>query len=122
MTEAPEESTVYLQADGEAVCAVFHRPAPDAARDTAVILCPPFGFDEVCSYRPRREWARRLASAGYGALRVSYPATGDSGGDPRDPGRLDAWVNSVAASRHTPIPRMQNFIFCSQYLFKRAQQ
>ncbi len=98
MTPPPDERTLYLHADDEAVCVVLHRPAPDVARDTGVILCPPFGFDEVCSYRPRREWAQRLAEAGYAALRVSYPSTGDSGGDPDDPGRLNAWTNSVAAS------------------------
>ncbi len=98
MPSPPEPQTIYLDPDGEAVCVIVHGPAPQLARDTAVILCPPFGFDEVCSYRPRREWACRLAAAGYAAVRLSYPSTGDSGGDPDDPGRLDAWVNSITAS------------------------
>ncbi len=97
MSPPPAEETIYLDARGEHVCAVVHRAVPAAATDTAVILCPPFGWDEVCSYRSRREWACRLADAGYAALRLSYPSTGDSGGDPRDPGRLDAWTDAVAA-------------------------
>lgn len=89
------DRTFYLEAAGEPVHVVFH-PTPAAPRGTAVILCPPFGFDEVCSYRPRREWARRLAAAGYPALRLSYPGTGESGGTPHDPGLLAAWSESVA--------------------------
>jgi pimeloyl-ACP methyl ester carboxylesterase len=98
LKSATEESTQYLEVCGESVCTVLHRPPAVAARDTAVLLCPPFGFDEICSYRPRREWARRLAAAGYPTLRVSYPGTGDSGGDPRDPHLLGAWTSSVESS------------------------
>ncbi|MBV9466480.1 MAG: hypothetical protein JO206_08770 [Solirubrobacterales bacterium] len=94
----PPAQTIYLDGAGEPVCAIFHPPAAHFARDTAVILCPPFGWDEVCSYRSRREWAKRLAADGYGAIRVSFPGTGDSGGSPRDPDRLDAWTASVSAA------------------------
>ena len=69
-----------------------------APADTAVLLCPPFGFDELCAYRIVREWAIRLARAGHPALRLTYPSCGDSGAAPRDPARLDAWTDSVAVA------------------------
>lgn len=95
MRPAPE--ALYLDRAHEPVFVTLHRPTPEAARDTAVILCPPFGWEEVCSYRSLRTWAERLALAGYPAVRLSLPGTGDSGGSPRDPDRVGAWVGAVDA-------------------------
>ena len=36
----------------------------------------------MCSYRSRREWAERLALAGYPTLRFDLPGSGDSAGAP----------------------------------------
>lgn len=91
--------TIYLNdAAADPVCLIFQPSERVPARDTAVILCPPFGWDEACSYRSRREWAQTLAGAGYPSVRLSFPSTGDSGGGPRDPGRLDAWTAAVAST------------------------
>ncbi len=88
MMTPPPAQTRFLPSGAEQVCAVWHPPAPAGRVTRAVILCPPFGWDEVCSYRSRRDWAQQLATAGYSTLRVSFPATGDSSGDPLQPGRL----------------------------------
>jgi pimeloyl-ACP methyl ester carboxylesterase len=89
--------SLYVDVDGTPAFCVVHRP-DGAARDTAVLFVPPFGWEEVCSYRILREWARRLAGAGFPALRLTLPGCGDSGGDPRDPGRLEAWTSAVTAA------------------------
>lgn len=96
MSGAPVDRPVYLDGASDPVFAVFHPAAPNAQRDVAVVLCPPFGWDDVCAYRSLREWAQRLAASGYPTIRLSYPSTGDSGGRPRDPHRLDAWTTAVA--------------------------
>lgn len=95
---SPPPQPLYLDGAPEPVFVTFHRPPADAVRDTAVILCPPFGWDEVCSYRSLRDWAGRLAAAGYPSIRLSFPGTGDSGGSPRDPGRVEAWTAAAGAS------------------------
>ncbi|MDQ6776593.1 MAG: hypothetical protein M3071_10350 [Actinomycetota bacterium] len=95
MSAPPPPERIYLDGASGPVFAVLHQPARDAMRDTAVIFCPPFGWDEVCSYRSLRDWADRLAAAGYPCLRLSFPGTGDSGGGPRDPGRVAAWTAAV---------------------------
>jgi pimeloyl-ACP methyl ester carboxylesterase len=89
---------IYLDGAADPIFAVLHRPTSSFARDTAVILCPPFGWDEICSYRSRRDWAERLAAAGYPTIRVNLPGTGDSGGSPRDPHRVDAWTGAITAT------------------------
>jgi pimeloyl-ACP methyl ester carboxylesterase len=86
---------MYLDVSPEPAFATFHPPADRPGTDTAVVLCPPFGWDEVCSYRSLRAWAQRLADAGYPTLRVSFPGTGDSAGDPRGPERLAVWCATL---------------------------
>ncbi len=85
------ERTFYLEGEHPPSLAVFHAADPACTCDTAVILCGPFGWEEICSYRSLRAWARGLAAAGYPTLRVTPPGTGDSAGTPRDPGQLEAW-------------------------------
>jgi pimeloyl-ACP methyl ester carboxylesterase len=88
---------LYLDVDGTPTFCVLHRPE-GAGRDTAVIFCPPFGWEEVCSYRILRAWAAQLAEAGFPVLRLTLPGCGDSGGGPRDPGRLAAWTSAVGTA------------------------
>lgn len=85
---------LYLDVSGTPTYAVLHEPA-GLAQDTAVIICPPFGWEEVCAYRILREWAIRLADAGHPTLRLTFPSCGDSAGMPRDADRLDAWTQAV---------------------------
>lgn len=88
-------ASAYLDFDGEQALAVIHAP-PQGRRDTAVVMVPPFGGLELASYLVRRQWADQLAREGYVTLRLTLPSSGDSGGSPRDPGRLRAWSAAVA--------------------------
>lgn len=87
--------TEFLRLAGEDVHVTTEAADPERARDTAVLICPPFGWPEVSSYRIRRAWARQLAGAGYTTMRLSLPSTGDSGGTPVDPARFETWTEAV---------------------------
>lgn len=66
-----------------------------------VVLCNPFGYDALCTHRGWRRLAERLADRGMPVLRFDYPGAGDSLGDEEDPGRVEAWIDSIAAAvRH----------------------
>jgi alpha-beta hydrolase superfamily lysophospholipase len=88
---------LYLNGADEGVFALFHDP-PGQRRDTAVLFCPPFGWDATCPYRRRRDWAEHLRALGYPALRIDLPGSGDSAGNPGDPERVEVWTQAVSAA------------------------
>jgi pimeloyl-ACP methyl ester carboxylesterase len=90
-----EGTPLWLALDGEAIHAVLHM-AGEGPVQSAVLLLPPFGWEEVCSYRARRRWAVELARAGHPTLRLDLPGTGESSGSARDAGLLDDWLGAVA--------------------------
>jgi alpha-beta hydrolase superfamily lysophospholipase len=71
----------------------IHKPQNQPTR--GVVIVPPFGWEDVCSYRPLRELAEILSAAGIAVLRYDLPATGDSTGHATDARLLDAWIASV---------------------------
>ncbi|MBS1868203.1 MAG: alpha/beta fold hydrolase [Actinobacteria bacterium] len=97
MTKVAGARAQYLGGTpGDRSFALLHEPdAAAPARDVAVLLCSPFGNDDLCTYRVRREWAQQLAAAGFATLRVDLPGCGDGEGGPRDPGRAAAWTQAL---------------------------
>lgn len=90
----PTPQPMYLQVAGTQVFAVLHRGV-GTPRETAVLLCPQFGWEDMLTYRTRREWAQDLARRGYTTLRIDLPGSGDSAGVPTDPGQLESWTQAV---------------------------
>ena len=92
---APGDSQVrYLEVGPEWAHSRYHAGSGDI-RDIAILFCAPFGFEEICSQRPLREWAGHLARDGHPCLRLTLPGVGDSSGGPWDPDRLDVWTRAV---------------------------
>ncbi len=85
---------VWLALERDPVLAFLYSPEGAGAR-TAVLFCPSFGWEEMCSYRGRRVWAQALARAGHPTATFNLPGAEDSGGSPRDPGQLEAWTTAV---------------------------
>jgi pimeloyl-ACP methyl ester carboxylesterase len=89
---------VWLTGAGEPVFAFVHEPGDADRRDIAVVMCPPFGWEEMCSHRARRAWADALADAGFPCVRIDLPSAGESAGVPRDPDRVAAWKAAITAA------------------------
>jgi alpha/beta superfamily hydrolase len=99
LDEAPGGARpVILAFHPDPVLAFLHESRASVRRPTAVLICPPFGWEETCTYRGQRSWAQALADAGLTTARLNLPSSGDSGGSPRDPGRLDSWTGAVAGA------------------------
>ncbi|MBL8674219.1 MAG: alpha/beta hydrolase, partial [Rhodospirillales bacterium] len=69
-----------------------------AAGSRGVVMCAPLGYEELCTHRPWRGLAERIAAAGMPVLRFDYRGAGDSEGCDLDPARLRAWLDSVKAA------------------------
>lgn len=91
----PPAQPLWLDLPLGAVFMLLHEPVPALRRDTAVLICPPFGWEDACSYRGRRAWAQALTEAGFPVARIDLPGTGDSAGSPRDPELFGAWTGAV---------------------------
>ena len=90
---------MYLGLEPSGTLMFMHEPAADArGGSTAVLLCPPFGWEEVCCSRSLRSAAARLARAGHPTARLTLPGTGDSAGGPRDGDLLRQWIEAVGAA------------------------
>jgi pimeloyl-ACP methyl ester carboxylesterase len=72
----------------------FHAPA-GAWRDTAVVLCPPLGYQHLASYRTMGLLAARLSGLGFAVVRFDYPGMGDSAGDEHESGLVRDWVEAI---------------------------
>ncbi len=63
--------------------------------ETGLLIVPPFGWEDICSYRPLRSLGRSLALAGIPSFRYDLPGTGDSSGSALDSELIEAWIQSV---------------------------
>jgi alpha-beta hydrolase superfamily lysophospholipase len=93
--ESPVARPRYITAGNRPLFTWHHLPPPQVRRGAGIVLCPALGYEYMSSYRAWRMLAERLAAIGFDALRVDYDGTGNSAGDPEDPDRAGAWVQSV---------------------------
>lgn len=87
----------YFGAPDRPVFGWLH-PGAASAGDVGVVLCSPWGREEVSAHLTIRAWAKRLSQTGWPTLRFDYVGEGDSAGDPLQDGSVDAWVASVRAA------------------------
>ena len=95
MSVSPSLRPFYLPAAGQRFLSLLSLPDDGRDPDIGVLIVPPFGWDDVCSYRGRHDWAFHFADSGIPCLRIDLPGTGDSEGWPDDPGRVGAWIEAT---------------------------
>jgi hypothetical protein len=86
---------LLLPVGDSAAFALEDAPPAGAEERAPVLILPPWGWDDVASYRTRRGWAKRLAAAGHRTLRFELPATGNSGGRPGDEAVVETWLATI---------------------------
>jgi alpha-beta hydrolase superfamily lysophospholipase len=87
----------YLQLPSGPALTVVHSNGTSAPT-AAVLLVPPFGWEETFTYRQYLHWADALAQAGYPAMRIDLPGTCDSAGSSRQPGLFASWLEAISLS------------------------
>ncbi|WP_181703365.1 alpha/beta fold hydrolase [Chthonobacter albigriseus] len=87
-------------------------------KDTAVLICAPWGFEALCVHKSYRILADRIASAGYAVLRFDYPGTGDAQGSLDDCEGVEDWLEAVdeAATVLKSASGATSLVVCGQGL------
>ena len=73
----------------------LHRPDGPHQADVGLVICNPFGFEEVCAHRSLRHLAESAAAAGMPTLRFDYSGSGNSAGDEFQSDMLGRWRQSI---------------------------
>lgn len=94
LSAAPPQA-LYFGAPGESLFAWLHRAGTAGASSFGLVICNPFGFEEVCAHQSLRHVACAAAQAGVPALRFDYAGCGNSEGDELQPQRVVEWVRSI---------------------------
>jgi pimeloyl-ACP methyl ester carboxylesterase len=73
------------------------RPHGVPLRALGIVLCQPFGYQNLCTHRPLRTLARRLAEEGWPVLRFDWPGSGDSADPCPDalPDGIGLWTDVI---------------------------
>ena len=66
----------------------------EAGGDCLVLMAGAVGYEQLCVQRMWRDFAERIAAAGYPVLRFDWAGCGDALGSDADPQRCDAWEQS----------------------------
>ena len=96
-------------------CRGMYHPAGGAI---GVVLCAPWGFEDLSMRKGWRLLAEAIAEAGFPCLRFDYPCTGDSLGRATDVVSTAAWVASIGAAAATlrKLSGVRGFVFVGQSL------
>lgn len=93
--DPPAPVPLYFGPPARRLFGWYYAPAPQAARNRAVVLCAPLGHEALHTHAAYRYVAEQLAAAGFPTLRFDYDGTGDSAGGDKDESRVGQWLASI---------------------------
>jgi dienelactone hydrolase len=102
---------LYFDSGGQRLFGWLHRPPAGVIANVGLVVCKPFGYEAICSYRSMRAFAEAAAALGVPTLRFDYLGTGDAAEiDPRAD-QLQVWSRDVVAAvaelqRQTGVERV----------------
>ncbi len=85
----------YFGPEGAELFGWMHDASGSSRQGLGVLICNPFGFEEVCSHRSLKHFAESFSSAGFACLRYDHAGCGDSQGDEFDVDTSVRWLRSV---------------------------
>jgi aspartate racemase len=91
----------YFGSDTEPLFGWCHAPTGNTVSSLGIVICPPLGYEYMCSHRSLRHLADHFAAARIPALRFDYHGSGNSVGVNEEPDRISAWLGSIKEAIQT---------------------
>ena len=86
---------LYFGPAGRECFGWLHEPTAAPRHAMGLLICSPFGSEDLCTHRSLRHLAIATADLGVPALRFDYHGSGDSAGAEEQHDHPSAWVRSV---------------------------
>jgi len=96
----PGVQPLFFGSIGQGLFGQYH-PANGGSAQGALLICAPFGHEDLCAYRSLRALAHAAAQAGTATLRFDYAGCGNSAPLGEDVDELGAWVDSIIEAART---------------------
>ena len=74
---------------------IYHPPAAEVDRPVGLVLCHPWGQEQIRAHRALMQLAKQLSQSGHHVLRFDCTGCGDSDGAVED-GRVEVWLADIA--------------------------
>lgn len=97
MSGLPHGRPFYFGLEDAPIFGWWHWPR-GLARRVGVVVCSPFGREEMSAHRSVRQLANLVASGGQHVVRFDYPGCGDSAGDEDSADLVEQWIKSIGAA------------------------
>jgi alpha-beta hydrolase superfamily lysophospholipase len=102
---------IYFNSGEHTLFGWIHHPSAGPVARTGVVICPPFGYEVICSHRSLRSFADATSALGLPTLRFDYSGAGDSADIQPHADQLDLWSRDVIAAvaelqRRTGVERV----------------
>jgi dienelactone hydrolase len=89
---------LYFAAGSQRLFGWIHKPLSGTPARFGLVICKPFGREEVCAHRYLRAVAKAAAAANVPTMIFDYVSTGDSPDIDPLSNQLDAWTDNVLAA------------------------
>lgn len=94
----PKRRPLYFASGERTLFGWYHAAATTRARDCAVVICNPLGYEYAHSHRSLRHLAEQLAEHGFPVIRFDYDGTGDSPGSDLATDRVRCWQEDIRSA------------------------
>lgn len=86
---------MFFGPENDSLFGWYHAAAQTNPHDFGIVICNPFGFEEVSAHKSLRAIATETSKSGMPTFRFDYYGCGNSSGDEFDPRTVRRWTDSI---------------------------
>jgi alpha-beta hydrolase superfamily lysophospholipase len=90
-----DPNPMFFGPENDSLFGWYHAVAEKNSSDFGMVICNPFGFEEVSAHKSLRALATEASESGIPAIRFDYYGCGNSSGDEFDAHTVRRWIDSI---------------------------